>query len=126
VRFIRSNHSWQIVGSFSGVDCCLEILALENRYRVSAICAVLGCSRRCFYAVFLRDIGLAPKQWMNLERMVVARRKLEGGRHLHQVAQDLGFASVQSFGGVFYRTYGVYPSRFISNRKIFDPSCPVV
>ncbi len=126
MKFIRSNHSWQIVEAFSGVECCLERLALENYYRVSMICAVLGCSRRYFYAVFLRDVGLPPKHWMSLERMVVARRKLEGGKLAQQVAQDLGFSSVQSFGSAFYKTYGVSPGRFVKNRRVFDPSCPVV
>ena len=72
----------------------------------------------------MRDIGLPPKTWMNLERMVVARRKLEGGKTVEQVAHDLGFMSVESFRRKFYKVYRVSPGRFLKSRRIFDPSNP--
>jgi AraC-like DNA-binding protein len=122
VRFIRSKQTWRVIEAFSGKSCCLEKLAFSKNYRVTEVCAALGCSQRYLYAVFLRDIGLPPKTWMNMERMVVARRKLEGGRPVEQVALDLGFMSVESFRRRFYTVYRVSPGRFLRNRKIFDPS----
>ena len=59
---------------------------------------------------------------MNLERMVVARRKLEGGKREVEIAKDLGFMSVESFRRRFYKVYRVYPSKFVRNRNIFDPA----
>lgn len=117
---------WQIIEARSGDECCLERLAMRHSYRVNAICAALGYSRRNFYDVFLRDIGLSPKLWMSYERMVVARRKLEGGIPMWQVAKDLGFATVQSFSSTFYKTYGVSPRRYLSNRRVFDPANPIL
>jgi AraC-like DNA-binding protein len=125
VRFIRYNQTWQVVEAFSGVKCCLEELALGKCYRVADVCAVLGCSQRHLYAVFMRDIGLPPKTWIDLERMVVARRKLEGGKTVEEVACDLGFMSVEAFRRKFYKVYRTSPGRFLKNRRVFDPSNPL-
>mgnify|MGYP000214483834 CR=1 FL=1 len=70
----------------------------------------------------MRDIGLPPKTWMNHERMVVARRKLEGGKSIEDVASDLGFGSVDSFRRMFYNAHQVSPQGFLRERKVFNPS----
>ena len=126
MRFIRSIQTWRVVETFSGEAYCLEKLALSKCYRVADVCAALGCSERYLYAAFLRDIGLPPKTWMNLERMVVARRMLEGGKPVEQVATDLGFMSLEAFRRRFYKVYKMSPGRFVRSRRIFDPSNPVV
>jgi AraC-like DNA-binding protein len=125
VRFIRYNQAWHVVEAFSGRRFCLETLALSRAYRVEDVCTALGCSQRYLYVVFLRDVGLPPKTWMNLERMVVARRKLEGGKSIEQVAQDLGFLSVESFRRRFYDLYKVSPARFVKSHRFFDPTRPI-
>lgn len=106
--------------SFSGESYCLERLALRKSYRVADVCNALGCSSRYLYIVFIRDIGLSPKHWMNLERMVVARRKLEGGKAPEEVASDLGFMSIHTFSRQFQRFYNTTPELFQRDRKTFD------
>lgn len=76
--------------------------------------------------MFMRDIGLPPKHWMTLERMVVARRKLEGGKSPEEVSGDLGFLSVVTFQRQFQKCYQITPERFLKNRRIFDPNKLVV
>jgi len=95
---------------------------MSKSYRVVGLCSALGCSERYLYAVFLRDIGLPPKTWMDLERMVVARRMLEGGKSPEDVADSLGFMSVESFRRKFHKVYKMSPARFLRMRKVFDPS----
>jgi AraC-like DNA-binding protein len=95
-------------------------------YRVAELCQELGCSHRYLHTMFMRDIGLPPKHWMTLERMVVARRKLEGGKNPQEVAADLGFLSVVTFSRQFRRCYMMSPEKFLKSRKIFDPSRMVV
>lgn len=85
------------------------------------MCKVLGCSSRYLHTLFLRDIGLPPKSWMKLERMVVARRKLEGGKRPQEVARDLGFMSVHTFSRQFYQYYQTTPGQFQDDRRAFDP-----
>lgn len=122
MKIIRSNQTWRIVESFSGEDYCLERLALHKGYRVVDVCSVLGCSSRYLYSLFVRDIGLTPKLWMKMERMVVARRKLEGGRDPGDVALDLGFHSVHTFCRQFHIFYQTTPMHFQSARQTFDHS----
>ncbi len=112
---------WRVVESSSGVNYCLERLALCKSYRVAEVCNELGCCQRYFHTMFIRDIGLPPKQWMMMERMVVARRKLEGGKIPQDVANDLGFMSIQTFRRQFYRYYQMLPERFVKTRRVFDP-----
>ena len=121
MRIIRSNQTWRVVESFTGVNHCLERLAFRKGYRVADVCAVLGCSSRYLHTMFVRDIGLPPKHWMKLERMVVARRKLEGGKAPEVVARELGYMSVHTFYRQFQEFYGVTPAKFLSNRQVFDP-----
>lgn len=86
------------------------------------MCAALGCSNRYLYTMFVRDIGLPPKQWMTRERMVVARRKLDGGKSAEDVSRDLGFMSERTFARQFQQFYRTTPARYLSNREVFDPS----
>lgn len=120
LRIIRSDQTWRVVESFSGESYCLERLALSKAYRVADVCSTLGCSSRYLYILFTRDIGLSPKHWMKLERMVVARRKLEGGKSPEEVAKDLGFMSFQTFCRQFLRFYETTPDSFQRDRKNFD------
>lgn len=122
LRIIRSNQTWRVIDSYSGVNHCLERLAYRKAYVVAEVCGTLGCSSRYLHTLFVRDIGLPPKHWMNLERMVVARRKLDGGKSPEEVARDLGFLSVQTFSRQFRRHHQITPGKFQSARRIFDPS----
>ncbi len=82
----------------------------------------MGCSKRYLHILFVRDIGLPPKHWMKLERMVVARRKLEGGKSLEEVCADLGFSSMHTFYRQFQSFYNTTPSRYVTDRQVFDPA----
>lgn len=108
------------------MNFCLERLALGKGYRVSEVCRALGCSSRYLHTLFVRDIGLPPKQWMNLERMVVARRKLEGGKCPKEVALELGFRSEPPFYRQFEKFYQTTPEQFQTKRMIFNPANEVV
>jgi AraC-like DNA-binding protein len=121
LRIFRSNLTWTIIGNIPKTSHCLERLVFRKGYRVSEVCAALGCSNRYLHTVFNRDIGMPPKRWMNLERMVVARRKLEGGKTPEEVSNDLGFMSVHTFHRQFHRYYHTTPGRFQRERRIFDP-----
>jgi AraC-like DNA-binding protein len=100
---------------------CLERLSFRKGYRVADVCSALGCSSRYLHTLFVRDIGLPPKRWMNLERMVVARRKLEGGKHPEVVCKEMGFMSTNTFCRQFIKYYQITPVQFQNQRRIFDP-----
>lgn len=109
--------TWQVlVPHLPGGSRCLQRLALRNGYRVGQLCLELACNRRYLHEVFLRDIGLPPKEWMRRERMVVARRKLTGGKSPEQVAVDLGFATPNNFRREFLGFHQVPPLQFQRER----------
>ncbi len=121
MRFVRKKQTWRVIGADTRVGCCLEKLAYKKSYRVADVCAALGGSHRRFYNVFMRDIGLPPKTWMRNERMVVARRMLEGGKSIAETTRDLGFLSVNSFRRAFQTAHGVTPQEFLRDREFFAP-----
>ena len=108
--------TWRVLFPEQGGAVCLQRLALRCGYRISEICAELGCSDRYLREVFMRDIGLSPKEWMRQERMVVARRMLAGGRSPDEVAECLGFAVRSTFRREFVQFYQVRPLEFQRER----------
>lgn len=112
MRLVRPEQSWHLLSPSLMGRLCLQRLALRCGYRIGEICDELGCTERYFYEVFTRDIGLAPKDWMRRERMVVARRMLTGGRTPDEVAACLGFSSPNNFRREFLAFYQVAPLRF--------------
>jgi AraC-like DNA-binding protein len=112
MRIIRPEQSWKLIVANTGERICLHRLALKSGYRLGEMCGDLGISERYFYQVFVRDIGLAPKDWMRRERMVVARRKLIGGKRPEEVAAELGFSNPNNFRREFLATYKVPPLQF--------------
>ena len=117
MRIVRPAQSWCILVPSGEERLCLEELALGCGYRIGELCAELECSERYLHSVFRRDIGLPPKEWMRRERMVVARRKLTGGKSPEEVAADLGFSSQNNFRREFLGFYRVPPGQFQQERR---------
>jgi AraC-like DNA-binding protein len=68
--------------------------------------------------VFQRDVGLTPKEWLDWERMVAARRMLMAGVDPVAVAERLGFSHPNSFRRAFRAVYGMAPLRFVESRSV--------
>lgn len=117
MRLVRPGQSWLVLLPSRGEGVCLQRLAMRCGYRICEICAELDCSERYLFEVFSRDIGLSPKKWMRAERMVVAGRKLAGGRSPEEVAMELGFASANSFRREFMTVYRIPPLDFQRERR---------
>lgn len=73
------------------------------------------CERH-FRDVFQRDVGLTPKEWLDWERMVVARRLLRWGLDPLDVSDQLGFSHPNSFRRAFRSAYGMAPAKFLESR----------
>ncbi len=116
MRLVRPEQSWHILLPSRGERLCLQRLALRCGYRICELCSELECSERYLYQVFSRDIGLPPKEWMRWERMVVASRKLVGGKSPEEVAKELGFASPNIFRREFLGVYRIPPLDFQRER----------
>jgi AraC-like DNA-binding protein len=112
MRIVRPEQNWCILFAGTGERLCLQRLSLRCGYRICEVCDELDCSERYLHRIFVRDIGLAPKDWMRRERMVVARRKLIGGKRPEEVAAELGFSNPNNFRREFLATYKVPPLQF--------------
>ncbi len=115
---VRPGERWQVLLANGRGPVCLHLLALRCGYRVAEMTAGLGCRERYLHEVFVRDVGLPPKDWLRRERMVVARRMLAGGRPADHVSAQLGFAAISSFRREFTAVYGVSPAAFQERRKV--------
>ena len=94
----------------------LEALALEEGYRAAGMCDQIGISEEYLRRLFLRDVGLNPRDWLQWERMVVARRLLCWELPCEEIAERLGFADCRSFRREFKRVYGMPPRQYFDTR----------
>jgi two-component system response regulator YesN len=113
----RLDFRWRVLAFGHVVHDCLESLALKQGYRVDGVCRELGLSESYFREIFLRDVGLTPRDWMQWERMVVARRMLVWGIDPLVIADTLGFSHLNSFRREFREVYGVSPVRFQERKR---------
>lgn len=116
MRIVRVEQCWCVLLAGTGERLCLQRLALRCGYRICEMCGEVACSDRYLHTVFMRDIGLPPKEWMRWERMVVARRKLIGGKRPEEVAADLGFSCMNNFRREFLAIHRVPPLQFQQER----------
>lgn len=117
MRIARVEYRWRVIAFGHVLHDCLERLAYEQGYRVSGLCGELGLCERYFREVFLRDVGLTPKEWLDWERMVAARRLLSFGVDPLVVSDQLGFSHPNSFRRAFREAYGIAPMRFLDLRR---------
>jgi AraC-like DNA-binding protein len=101
MRIVRSDDKWQVLLASRRESLCLRQLALRHGYRVAEMCFELECSRRYLHEVCVRDLGVAPKDWLQRERMTLAVELLRNGQSTYEVAQTLGFATAMSFRRAF-------------------------
>jgi len=83
---------------------------LHEPWDVARMAAELATSKRTFLRRFAEATGSAPAEWLAAARLDEARRLLEQGRApIEQVAQQVGFGSVQVLRSHFRRTLGLSP-----------------
>jgi len=97
--------------------------ARENLQQPISICqmaAKVAMSERTFLRRFKETTGLAPKAWLQQERITRARELLEStAGNTSDIADACGFTSVESFRVAFRTTVGIAPASY---RKHFGAS----
>jgi AraC-like DNA-binding protein len=83
-----------------------------------AVCAGLGTSQ--FMAVFKRDTGLTPHEYLRRVRIGEAKRLLRAGNDVGSVCRAVGFSSLGGFGEAFAVLAGMSPQRFRSRAVARD------
>ncbi|MBK7192125.1 MAG: helix-turn-helix domain-containing protein [Myxococcales bacterium] len=86
---------------------------LDQPLGVDELAARAHQSPRTFLRRFGRATGTSPKQWLQRERMLHARRLLESSRlSLDEVSAACGYATAQAFRLAFRAAVGTAPSRY--------------
>ena len=85
-----------------------------GNYPLEEVCKRIGVSKTGFIARFKRVTGLPPHAYLLKCRVDLAKRKLQEGRKLASVAQELGFSSLPHFSKVFREITGVPPTQWQS------------
>lgn len=117
MNLLRSENCWCVIDGGRLAHPNLELLAFQHGYRVGDLSRKLGLTGRHFQRVFLRDVGIRPKEWMRMERMTMARRCLMRGMDPLALSEWLGFAHPNCFRREFSAFYGMTVTRFIELRN---------
>jgi AraC-like DNA-binding protein len=83
--------------------------APSRDWSVEDMSAIAGMSRTRFMALFPRVVGVTPMAYLARWRMVLARRELERGGRVKQVARRIGYGSAAAFSRAYQRTFGEPP-----------------
>lgn len=89
-------------------DNLSEPIQLEQ----AAACCGLSLSR--FKAKFKEETGTTARDYINQVKLERAKRLLESGQSITQVAMDLGFTTPNYFATVFKKYHGETPSQYMS------------
>lgn len=82
----------------------IDLASLANRGAMS---------ERTFLRRFQESVGLSPVDWLQRERMYLARELLEASdSSLHAVAEQCGYRSLETFRAAFRRTVGTSPAAY--------------
>ena len=75
---------------------CLD-LAIRKRFQVQGIASYLGISERYMHQVFVKHLGISPKDWLRNERMRLAIHLIRENNELKRISELLGFAHYTHF-----------------------------
>jgi AraC-like DNA-binding protein len=86
---------------------------LSENISVAEIAASSGLSSRNFTRLLQQETGLAPKQWLMALRVEEAKRLLQTGQSVTEVAMAVGYSSLSQFISAFRARTGQLPSKFV-------------
>ncbi len=124
VHYLFLSYYYQLVGSLRSGDepptpsrqiddiCSFIQQKLFTRVTVDTVSAFFGISSRRLHQIFVKELGLSPKQY-------ILKKKLEEGYRLlvqtampvHTVADRLCFSSPYHFTNAFKRLFGQTPTQ---------------
>lgn len=94
----------------------VEFMAEHRREDIGLddLTAVSGLSRAHFFRTFRQATGATPRQYLERMRVDDARRAIERGGNLVDVAAAAGFGSVIAMSRAFRRVLSISPARYRS------------
>lgn len=91
---------------------------LGESMTVEELAVQVSLSSSRFAACFRQLVGVSPKTYIASQRQALAaRRLLESGRSIQEIAHECGYRSMPSFTKSFVKQFGSTPSKWRSERK---------
>ncbi|NJP40536.1 helix-turn-helix transcriptional regulator [Oscillospiraceae bacterium HV4-5-C5C] len=85
----------------------------HHQLRVPDIASAVSISSSYLSSLFRRHLGMSPGKYLNRARLSESRRLLkEGSYSVSEVADLLGFSTLQHFSRCFSQEFGLPPSRY--------------
>jgi transcriptional regulator GlxA family with amidase domain len=109
-------------GDFSDLIAWIDA-HLSDRITVGALAERVHMSERTFHRRFKAAVGVTPSRWVERAKMEEARRLLEEGERVKQVAASVGFSSQAAFRTAFEGRFGLAPSVYRAQNPT-QPSHP--
>jgi AraC-like DNA-binding protein len=91
----------------------LTELASKCGYKSRELARALGITPRHLQRRFAAQIGRAPQEWLNEQRLLAAGQMLRQARAVKEVAYRLGFRSASQLSRDFRNHFGVQPSTLL-------------
>lgn len=80
---------------------------------IGSIAAMLGIDRRYLSRIFLREIGVTPKEYLVRVRLSRAAGLLETTSYtIAETARSVGYDDVYNFSKIFKKKYGISPAYY--------------
>ncbi|MFS2225122.1 AraC family transcriptional regulator [Pantoea sp. B65] len=93
----------------------------EDRSTFKAWAKRLALSERSLARLMLRETGLTFGRWRQQLHLIIALQELASGVSVQNVAEKLGYESVNAFITMFRKTMGSTPAHYFAERKIQAP-----
>ena len=99
-------------------------LAHGCAYKVSRMTEKLEISSRQLERHFQKALGVSPKYWMRMQRMIRARQLIREGNTLKAISLDLGFSKYDKFAQELKSFYNVSPLEMVAceRRNCYEPA----
>jgi AraC-like DNA-binding protein len=96
---------------------CLSILKDPAQHvALDELADTAGMGRRTFTRAFRRETNVSFALWRQQVRLMEALSRLTAGQSVTDVAFVVGYSSSSAFTAMFRRTFGVPPTRFLSEQ----------
>ena len=82
---------------------------------ISRVAALSGLSRETFTRTFSREAGISPREYRLMKKLNEARRRLQIGMPLAEVAVDCGFFDQSHMSRHFSRVFGTTPGAYLKS-----------
>ena len=121
IRLVQSQHLQQVndeshqISNHSQLHYLLDYIRqnISEKILIDNLCRKSYLSRNAFFRLFKEQFGLTPLEYINHERLKLAKKLLAGsGESLNSVSSRCGFSDVNYFVRLFRKKEGLTPGAY--------------